>query len=146
MAGIDAAFLARGRVEADALHTDTCRITRPGGGERVRNPATGKYTDPDPVVVYEGAARIPRRANTPAGSARDADAGEAAWQVSDFPLSLPFGGDGYVDGETVGPGQTVTWLTSVTDPELVGRVFGIIAPARQTVAVAHRFVMREAVS
>lgn len=146
MTGIDADFLASGRAEAEALLTDTCRITRAGTGDRVRNPVTGKYTDPDPVVVYEGPARIPSRANSSSGSARAADAGEASWQVSDFPLTLPLDGPGYVDGEAVGPGQTVTWLTSATDPDLVGRVFGIVAPARQTYAVARRFLMREGVS
>ncbi|GAA1138383.1 DUF6093 family protein [Nocardioides aquiterrae] len=146
MSGIDAAFLSRGIAEAAALRTDTCRITRPGDGERTRNPATGKYEDPEPVTVYEGPARIPSRANSPAGSARAADGGSAAWQVSDFPLDLPLDGPGYTSGESVGPGQTVTWLTSATDPELVGRVFGIVAPARQTYAVARRFLMREVVS
>lgn len=142
--GIDQAFLDRGRAEADALHTDTCKITRPGG-KGTRNPGTGKYDQPEPVTVYEGPARIPARNAATAGSAHPAPAGEATWEVGVFPLSLPLTGPGYVAGETVGADQTVTWLTSVSDPELVGRVFGIVAPARQTVAVARRFIMKEVV-
>lgn len=145
MTGIDPAFLARGRAEAEALMTDTCRITRPGDGQRTRNEQTGKYTEPDPVTVYEGPARIPSRTGATAGSAHDAAAGEASWKVSEYPLSIPLDGEGYTAGEIVAPGQTVTWLTSAADPALVGRRFGIIAPARQTYAVARRFTMREAV-
>lgn len=128
-----------GRRAAEALMTDTCRITGPGAGDPVWNDATGQYDDPAPVVVYQGICRIPRRAGG-SMSASTARAGEASWRVGEFPLSLP------VDGsEDVAPGQTVTYLTSPFDASLVGQTFGITEPMRQSQATARRFVMKQTV-
>lgn len=118
--------------------TDTCRISRPGVGEPVFNNETGQYDGPDPVVVYQGACRIPRRMT--GNSVGDARAGEASWRVGEYPLALPIDGS-----EAVAPGQTVTYLSSEHDPALVGQVFGITEPIRQSQATARRFVMKQTV-
>ena len=47
-----------GRMKIEALMIDTCRITRPGDGVPVFDEDTGQYTNPEPVVVYEGKCRI----------------------------------------------------------------------------------------
>jgi len=137
-----AAELAEHRGDAESRMVDTCRITRPGDGPRVPNPETLAYEGPAPVTVYEGKCRIPRRV---AGSAQSSDAGEATWQVGEYPLAIPLDGDGYVAGETVGVGQTVEYLTSTTDPDLVGRSYGITGVSHQTHATERRFRMKEVV-
>jgi hypothetical protein len=136
---VDAAFLARARRFSEDQMPDTCRITKPGGGRGQLNPATGKYdTAPEPVTVYEGACKIPRRDNT--GSTSQATAGDETWDVGEYPLALPLEATGSADVE---PGMTVTYLTAAHDAALVGRVFGITAPGRQSTATARRFRMKE---
>lgn len=125
-----------GRRAAEALMADTCRITKPGVGDPVLDPETLEYVDPAPVVVYEGKCRIPKRS----ASVTTANAGEAAWQIGEYPLDLPF-----ADGsENVASGQMVNYLTA-EDPALVGQVFGIIEPDRQSQATARRFRMKQVV-
>ena len=114
---------------------DTCRITKPGGTPTL-DPTTLQYVDPAPVVVYEGKCFLPRA--TPGVST--AAAGEASWQVGEYPLSLPV-----VGSENVAPGHTVTILTATHDASLVGLVFGITEPVRQSQATARRFRMKQVV-
>lgn len=119
---------------------DTCRITRPGTGKGERNDATGQYDDaPAAVTVYEGPCRIPRRDNMASSTSH---AGEAEWQVGEYPLSLPIEHEGYADGEEVKVGHTVTYLTSADDPSLAGNEYGITAVSDQSQATARRFRMK----
>lgn len=125
--------------------TDTCRITKPGAGEPVYNPATGGYDDPAPVEVYgpsvephKGKCRIPRRAS--ALTSTSSTGGTASWAVGEYPLDLPVTGS-----EGVEPGQTVTYLTAKFDASLVDRVFGVTEPSRQSQATVRRFRMKEVV-
>lgn len=134
-----AARLARGRAAEEARQRDTCRITRPGDGEPVFNKATGQYDDPEPIKVYEGSCRIPRRDPT-AGA--PAEAGEAAWQVGESGLNLPFSDPTSAD---VRVGMTVTYLTSLDDPGLVGNVYGITGINDHSQANARRFRMKRVV-
>lgn len=131
--------LAAGRMASESRMLDTCRITGPGTGDPVWNDTTGQYDSPAATTVYEGKCYIPSRTGSSI-SAGVARAGEAAWKVGEFPLSLPV-----VGSEGVAPGQTVTYLTSATDPTLVGQVFGITEPLRQSQATARRFVMKQVV-
>lgn len=131
--------LAAGRAAEEARQRDTCRITRPGEGTGPFNPETGQYDPPEPITVYEGPCRIPRRENL---TGYASTAGEASWQVGEYPLSLPVSGSGYVDGEEVKPGQAVTYLTSADDPELVGNEYGITEVGDQSQATARRFRMK----
>lgn len=128
------------RAEAESLMTDTCRITKPGAGAPTLDPVTLQYVDSAPTVVYEGICRISSRTGGITGGSTLASAGDAAWDVSEFPLSLPIKGSG-----DVAVGHTVTYLTSDFDPSLEGQVFGITAVPRQTLATARRFRMKQVV-
>lgn len=140
---ITEAELAEHRADAESRHRDTCRITKPGNGERVRDEETGTYTDPPPITVYEGKCRIPRRSSTTTGrSGSTADTG-TSWQVGEFPFAIPIDAAGSTD---VRPGHTVTYLTAADDPSLVGQVFGITEPSRQSAATERRFKMKQVVS
>lgn len=141
---MDEAFLARGRAFLEGRMRDTCRITKPGTGARVKNEETGTYTDPDPVTVYEGKCRIPRRsgATTSTSSAGSTSNTGTAWQVGEYPLAIPIDAPGSAD---VRPGHTVTYLTAADDPALVGQVFGITEPSRQSAATERRFKMKQVV-
>lgn len=130
------------RAEAEAMMVDTCRITKPDpAGRGPMNQTTGKYDPPAPATVYEGVCRIPRRDNT--GNTAQATAGDETWEVGEYPLSLPVEATGSADVE---PGMTVTYLTAAHDAALVGRVFGITGPGRQSTATARRFRMKEVTS
>lgn len=122
--------------------TDTCRITRPGEGQGPFNDETGQYDDPPPVTVYEGPCRIPARGTT---STTTANAGESSFEVGEYPFEIPVEHPGYVTGETVAPGQTVTYLTSEYDASLEGRVFGIVDPVFQSQATKRRMKIKTAV-
>lgn len=134
------ATLLEGRALAEARMVDTCRITRPGTGTGPWNDGTGQYDAPDPVTVYEGPCYIPRRDN--GANVRTSNAGEATWQVGEYPLSLPIEHPGYV--EEVKVGHTVTYLSSEHDPSLVGYAYGITAIGDQSQATARRFRMKRA--
>lgn len=126
------------RAEAESRMTDTCRITRPGDGEPVFNPETGQYDDPAPVITYEGKCRIsPRQSGA---SASTATAGDASWQVGEFPLHLPA-----IGSELVRVGHTVTYLTAKHDPALVGNTYGITVEPDLSQATARRFRMKRIV-
>lgn len=114
---------------------DTCRITRPGVGARVLNPITLKYADPTPETVYEGMCRL-GRVDVP--TVAQAAAGEASWDTQDFVLHLPVTG---TDG--VAADQTVTYLTSATNPALVGIAFGLMGVLTSSQATARRCRVRE---
>jgi hypothetical protein len=127
---------ARGRAKAEARMEDTCRVTRPGEGERWLNPETGKYEDPAPVTVYEGPCRIPRRDSVTSDRVQ---AGETAFSVGQYPLDLPFSEP---TAAHVKAGMTVTYLTAADNTELVGNVYGITEVADQSQATARRFTMK----
>lgn len=114
--------------------TDTCRITRPGTGSGTKNDETGQIEKPEPVVVYDGPCFIPRRDNMASSTS---NAGEATWEVGEYPLSLPISGS-----EEVKVGHTVTYLTSAHDPTLAGNVYGITGVGDQSQATARRFRMK----
>lgn len=128
--------LERGRAMEEARQLDTCRITRAGQGEGEFNKETGQHDDPDPVLVYEGPCRIPKRG---AGASSTADSGDAAWQVGEYPLNLPFS---MPQSASVRTGMTVTYLTAADDPALAGNVYGITDESNQSQATARRFRMK----
>ncbi|MDN4174731.1 DUF6093 family protein [Nocardioides sp. SOB77] len=131
------AEVAEFRADAEDRMTDTCRITKPGTGKGTLDPDTLKRQPPPRAVVYEGPCRIPRRDSPTASSA---SAGEATWQVGEYPLALPIG-----DTADVAPDMTVEYLTAQHDPALVGRVFGITAVSQQSLAIERRFRMKTVV-
>lgn len=56
MAGIDLSSIAA--LVEDLVLLDTVRISRPGAGVPVFNPATGEYTWPEAEPVYEGKGAV----------------------------------------------------------------------------------------
>lgn len=123
---------------AEERMVDTCRITKPGAGKGPFNQATGKYDPPDPEVVYEGKCCIPKSQPNAATAA----AGEAAWQVGEYPFAVPL-----TDPATaaIAPGMTVEYLTARYVTDLAGRRFGVVAPLRQTTPKDRRFKIKEPV-
>lgn len=135
-------LLTKGRAAVEALMTDTCRITRPGSGDPVFNKGTGQYDDPAPVTVYEGKCRIPS-VNTTTGKNGGA---VQSFAVGEFPLDLPLDGPGYTTGETVAPGQTITYLTAPYNAALVGMVFGVTEPLLASHQTKQRWKIKTAVA
>ncbi len=128
MLGYDVASSLPGlRAEAESLMVDTCRITTPGTA--TWDDSTGVYTDGAPTTIYEGKCRLRR----PAAAPQTTDAGEAAWAVDLYVLSLP------VDGsEDVADGHDVEILTATNDPDLVGLTLTVTGGHWQTHATARR--------
>lgn len=58
MAGLDAALAGVVTWIQANLMVDTVRIMRPATGDPVLDPATGKLTYPQPVLVYEGVGAV----------------------------------------------------------------------------------------
>lgn len=121
---------------------DTCVVTRPGADRGEFNPDTGKYDDPDPVVVYEGKCRIPRLTSV-SGGVGNAESGDAFWQVGEYPYAVPI-----TDPVTaeIRPGDTVKYLTAADDPALIGLEFGVVEPINYSAAKDRRFKIKRAVS
>ena len=116
------ALLERGRAAANALMTDSCRITRPGTGEPVRDPETGLVVDPAPVTVYEGPCRV-RAENA---EVTEVDAGERQVGVVRWTVGIPVEHPDW-DTSGIGRGDTVEILTAAFDPGLAGRRFTVSA-------------------
>ena len=80
-----AAVLPELRAQAESLMVDSCRITGPGEGDPVWDPDSGTYTDPAPVVVFEGRCQLPKV--EPSG--QSVDSGETNWAVGIVQIKLP---------------------------------------------------------
>lgn len=78
-------ILKLGRRRRQALMRSTCRILRPGG-DQVWDPATGTYTTPDELVIYEGKCQI-KPTFSPAE--RDADAGDREVVLRSYDVVIP---------------------------------------------------------
>ena len=84
-----AAFaVARGRIAAERLMTDTCTITR-AGGEPVYDATTDTYTFPAGSTVYEGKCKVRSRQ----AMAATPEAGEGVVVVARRELHLPLAGE-----------------------------------------------------
>lgn len=131
-----AAALPELRRQAESRMTDTCRITQPGDGEPVWDPATGTYTQPT-VTVYEGKCRI--KAPALVNPFQSSGGSVETWQVEESILSVP------VDAPSIDSAMTVTYLTAPNNPNLPGRVFGVVGPHHESTATAQRVLVREVV-
>jgi hypothetical protein len=126
-----AGILSAGRRQAEALMRDTCKIT--AAGPNVWNEATLTYT-PSKVTLYEGKCRMlaPYRAPTTASTPGQVEAVQLAR------LSLPV-----ATSVGVREGHDVEYLTSASDPDMVGRVFKVVGGAHQSDATARRVPVEE---
>lgn len=119
--------LAMGRRQAERLMEDTCRIT--SDGETTWDEATLSNVEGPRVTVYEGECRLlsPYRAPTTASTPGQVQA------VQLSRLSLPVATSlGILEG------MEVEYLTSESDPDLVGKKFRIAGGAAQSDATARR--------
>jgi hypothetical protein len=138
-----AAALPELRDAAESRMTDTCRITVPDTtADPVWDPETGTYTQPD-VTIYgpeiephEGKCRIkaPVLVNP-----FQSGGGIETWQVEESVLSIP------ADAPAIDSSATVTYLTAANNPNLPGRVFGVVGPHHESAATAQRILIREVV-
>lgn len=130
VAGVSAEdVLVRGRRAAEALMTDTVRVSR-ASGRPVTDPVTGVVSTPS-VVVYEGIGRVQGRAT----EAKTVD-GVQVYVLSDLTVQLP---------SVVAPisDDEVEVLSCLMDPLLVGRVFRVKAAPRKTHATMTRCEVEE---
>ena len=118
------------RAEAESMMVDTCVITGPGGSP-VWDDATGTYTTPAGVTVYEGACRL----RMPRTIGSKSEAGEASWSVDDGVLSLPVTGS-----EDVAAGH-VAVVTLTNDPAATVKVT-VQAAHIQTNSTARRLPVK----
>jgi hypothetical protein len=121
-------FLAEGRAFAEEGMVDACTIRR-RTGEKTTDDVTGKvthaYVSPDP---YSGKCRVQQTKAT----GRDSTVAEDTVVELVLEVQLPM----TVTGLQVGDEVHVT--TSLTDPDLPGRVFLIRGLAHKTDATARR--------
>lgn len=110
----ESAVLA-GRAAAESGMVDTCRITRPGTGDPVRDPDTGELVPPPTVVVYEGKCRI----KTEVAAVEQFQSGERQVNVVRFVCSVPVS----EATKDIRIGNRVEVLTSLLDPGLPGKEF-----------------------
>ena len=126
-----AAALPELRAHAESMMVDTCRVT--ADGTAVWDDETGTYTPGEGSTVYEGKCRLRK----PSAAPRDADAGETAWTVDDYVLSLPV-----IGSEGVADGQEVEILSSAFDPAAVGLRLTVLGGHWQTQSTARRVPCR----
>ena len=122
--------IAEGRAEAEAIMTDTLRITRKSSAP-VTDPVTGVVTFPS-VLVYEGRGYIQ------AASAQGADVNlqSGPVMVQESRVSVPHDVDLRI-------GDQVIVVTSPSSALLVGCEFNVSRLLHKTRATAHRAAVEE---
>lgn len=122
----------RGRAKAESLMQDACTVKRLTGS--ASDPDTGVVT-PTYTTVYTGRCKVQQ---VPSGA--QSTVGEATITQSPLTLHIPAS----ATGPTTDDIATIT--ACVLDPELVGRVFHLTAPAHKSFATARRLPMSEVTS
>jgi hypothetical protein len=130
-AGLDY-LISQGRAQAEQQMTDTCVIRRVVG---TTADDSGVVT-PTYATVYSGKCRVQQ----PSPSASDRDVGQASRSLQRLELQLPMTATG------LQPDDQATITASLTDPELVGRVFILRAMSRGTHKTARRIGVIEVTS
>lgn len=126
-----AGILARGRVQAEALMTDACTITRVTG--QTLNEVDGTYNDTT-STVYTGKCRVQLRNMAVAALPLSGERQVVAQQLE---VSVPIAaGEAQV-------GDKITVTASAHDPQLVGRVYRVREEVRKSHATARRLVVQE---
>lgn len=137
----EGAMLA-GRVLAESLMTDTCRIERPG--EVVTDPDTGVvspsftlvYPLPDHEAPLDGRCKVQQ---TMAQSS-SREAGGGVYTAQDARLDIPVGAG------PVAPGDRVTMLTGAYNPALVGNMYRVTDLFEKSLQTAQRLRVEELLS
>lgn len=126
-----ASVLARGRVAAEAGMVDTCTITE--DTVTSTNQDTGVQTI-STATIYSGPCRVQQHVP---GGARPSDVGEAYKLMLRLEVQLPMSATG------LRVGQKVRIDSSLSDPDLTGRVVRIHELAHKTDATARRIGVEE---
>jgi len=121
-----ASALARGRTAAELGMVDTCTIRRAAGV--TTDPLTGATT-PTWTDLYAGKCRVQQHQ----AQAQREDVGEDHLLLLRLEVQLPMAGT-----EGLEVGDEITMTSSVSDPDLPGRVFLIHDLAHKTDATARR--------
>lgn len=140
-------LLAAGRAAFAAVVTDTVRITAPGEGEKTFDEATGAYTEPDRVVVYEGPGRIQVKADINSNVV-ETTAGEREWTYLTAQLQLPTVTPANAVGDVyaVRTDHVCEIVAAPNSPDLVGSLYNIQGTYNKSQAVYLRFRVREVVA
>lgn len=130
-----ASVLARGRAAAEAGMVDACTIRRVTGTttDRDTGAITKTYLSPNP---YAGKCRVQQHQ----AQARSEDAGEDYTLLLTLEVQLPMSVTGLQSGDEV------TMTSSVSDPDLPGRLFRIRDLAHKSEATARRVQCEEVTS
>lgn len=126
--------LAAGRDAALALMDDVCTVVRPNSTGHTTDPATGVVTYAG-ATIYTGACRVQMLQGT-RGDALE-QAAERAISVQNAIVSLPITAVGIrVD-------DVITVTASTLDPDLVNRVYRVVAMTHKTFLTARRLICQE---
>lgn len=134
-----AAALPELRAQAESMMVDTCLIADPNV-EAAWDAENGVWSTPEGAALYSGKCRIRQPS---AGTA--AEAGEAAFAISDRIVSIPLSGEGYSEGvDRIPVGASVTITSATGDPFLRGKTLTYLSPAsEQTYPTARRMLCRK---
>ncbi len=123
----------QGRSAAEARMTDACSIAHPGAAATF-DPVTGTYTDPTATVFYTGPCEVQVSDGL---TAQEGEAGGAELTVLRLMVKVPVEVTGVVVDDVV----TIT--ASLLDPDLVGRVFQVVAGHAKSFLTARRLQVEE---
>lgn len=141
------AVLRAGRLAFNSLLTDSCRITKPGEGERQMDEETGQYVEPPRITVYEGPCRIQVKADINSNVV-ETTAGEREWTYLTAQLQLPVENPVTAIGDVsaIDVDYVCEILSAPYSPTLVGSLFNIQGTYHKSQAVYTRYRVREVVA
>lgn len=134
--------LGAGRAAAEALHVDTCLVTRVTGEEGPMDPETGLPTPgattdiygPD-IAPHQGRCKV--QTYEPHESARASS--EHTYTEQRYHLHVP------ISAPLIKVGDTVEVVASMADPQLVGRTYRVAGEHAKSLATARRLLIDEVV-
>lgn len=128
MTAVDATL--RGRLAAEALMVDSCRIT--SGGEPVTDPDTGNVTT-ERVTVYEGRCKVQSKDS----AVSNPEAGGASFTVVSRQVHIP------VNAAEILNGYEVEITASLLNSFTVGKVYRVEGFTPDSFDTAYRLPVKE---
>lgn len=128
--------LRRGRRVRQKLMRSRCRVTRPGTGARVFDPATGTYAETAPTVIYEGVCHFKSRTSL---GERDPNSAERELVTVDYQVILPHASD----DAAIDVSDEVEITECPDDPHALGRVFPVVNIELSTDRTARHVTIRD---
>lgn len=127
--------LERGRARARLLMTDEVRVTRRDPDAEPTHDEWGHISEPEPLVVYEGAGKFQHSDPYPSMP----DAGEARWTTGIRQVHLPYGTTSVRSGD-------IAECVASKNPRLTGLKVRLRIDGDKTHTTAVRFNSQEVVS